>query len=536
MSDNGQPGTQPAAQRGAPPQAGNAAVLMIHGLGGTQFDLGSMHKVLQRAGFTTHSLTLPGHGTDPKDLLDVRAEDWLGAVSTLYRDLVARYDTLHVCGMCMGALLAIELVKRERHSKGRLVALAPPIYIDGWATPWYVGLRRFLYWLSPLRSMKVEEEDPYGIKNDLIRGIVKAKFERGEAFHYRWVPLACVEQVDRLRGWVMAGLEAITCPTLVCHAREDELTSPRSAAFLAQEIGEQRTKVVLLDNSYHMICVDNDRDLVARRILEHFGADADAALSPRRHSEEGPRMNPDELRKLAEDYFGALKAQQYETLIRLFASDVLWHQPGASEIAGDHAGRSQLVQFFSKLMELSGGTLAFNDVGAVAVTDRLAAARLRFSAQREGKSFAGDATMVIRGAEGRVAEVWHFAADIAGADAFWGGSMPAPAAVAPETVSTPASATITASSVDLDSGDLDARFARAAEASRSLAKRPDSSVLLQLYALYKQGSVGDATGDRAGITDPVGRAKFDAWDKQRGATADKAKSDYIELVRSLLAA
>jgi carboxylesterase len=504
-------------------------VLMVHGLGGTQYDLGSMHKTLQRAGFTTHSLTLPGHGTTPEDLVNISAEQWLDAVQTLYRELIGRYDTLHVCGMCMGALLSIELVKREKHAKGKLVALAPPIYIDGWATPWYAGLRRYLYWLPWLRTMRVEEEDPYGIKNDLIRNIVKAKFERGEAFHYRWVPLACVEQVDRLRGWVMSGLDAINCPVLVCHAREDELTSPRSASFLRQEIGAECTTVELLDNSYHMICVDNDRDLVARRVLEHFGADADAALNPRRTREEGPKMAPEDLQRLADEYFGALKGQQYETLIRLFASDVLWHQPGTSAIAGEHAGRSQLVQFFSKLMELSDGTLTFDEVGPVAVTDRLAAAPLRFSATRAGRTFSGAATMVLRGAEGRVAEVWHFATDTAAADAFWRGEDPPPTASTAPTA--PASAAVV---VDLETGDIDTRFARAAEASRVLPKRPDSASLLKLYALFKQAGTGDAGGERPGMTDPMGRAKFDAWEKMRGIAPEQAKADYIALVRSLL--
>ena len=41
-------------------------VFLIHGLGGTQYDLGSMHKRLKNAGFVTHSLTLPGHGTNRK--------------------------------------------------------------------------------------------------------------------------------------------------------------------------------------------------------------------------------------------------------------------------------------------------------------------------------------------------------------------------------------------------------------------------------------------------------------------------------------
>ena len=51
--------------------ADEPGVFLIHGLGGTQYDLGSMHKRLKNAGFVTHSLTLPGHGTKPEDLVGV---------------------------------------------------------------------------------------------------------------------------------------------------------------------------------------------------------------------------------------------------------------------------------------------------------------------------------------------------------------------------------------------------------------------------------------------------------------------------------
>ena len=50
-------------------------VFLIHGLGGTQYDLGSMHKRLKNGGLVTHSLTLPGHGTKAEDLVGVTAED-----------------------------------------------------------------------------------------------------------------------------------------------------------------------------------------------------------------------------------------------------------------------------------------------------------------------------------------------------------------------------------------------------------------------------------------------------------------------------
>lgn len=246
--------------------------ILIHGLGGTQYDLGSLHKILNKAGVETHAVTLPGHGTQPEDLIPVRAEQWLAVLEAQYRALQPQYDQLHVIGMCMGALLALLLCERVQHTaaQGKLVTLAPPVYIDGWSTPWYASLRPLFYLVPGLAArMKVEEGEPYGIKNTLVRAVVKAKFERGDNFHYRWVPMVCVRQVDRLRGWVLERAGRMRAPTLIVHAREDELTSLRSADYLQATLADART--VVLENSYHMICVDNDRDQVANSILEFFG-------------------------------------------------------------------------------------------------------------------------------------------------------------------------------------------------------------------------------------------------------------------------
>ncbi len=81
--------------------------------------------------------------------------------------------------------------------------------------------------------------------------------------------------------------------------------------------------------------------------------------------------------------------------------------------------------------------------------------------------------------------------------------------------------------------DLDARFTAAAEASKTLAQRPDNDTLLKLYSLYKQATVGDVEGSRPGFMDPVGRAKFDAWEKLEGMSAADAKKAYVELVDAL---
>ncbi|SAK59733.1 alpha/beta hydrolase family protein [Caballeronia catudaia] len=260
-------------------QTHRTAVLLIHGLGGTEFDLGSIHKMLRRAGVDTHALTLPGHGGTPDDLIGLRAEQWLDAVRAKYQEVTQRYDVVHVIGMCMGALLAILLCAQERHERGKLITLASPIYLDGWATQRYAFARHLLYRLPIFRTrMRVREHEPYGVKNTLTRTIIKAKFERGDTFHYRWVPLACLREVDRLRRMAKRGAAKVRCETLVLHARDDDLTSLKSAYFLRDTI--ERSALVVLENSYHMICIDNDRRLVVSSVLDFLGLAANDAAAP----------------------------------------------------------------------------------------------------------------------------------------------------------------------------------------------------------------------------------------------------------------
>lgn len=57
-----------------------------------------------------------------------------------------------------------------------------------------------------------------------------------------------------------------------------------------------------------------------------------------------------------------------------------------------------------------------------------------------------------------------------------------------------------------------------------------NDVMLDLYALYKQATSGDVSGDRPGMLDLRGRAKYDAWAKHKGLSKDAAMEKYIALV------
>lgn len=74
--------------------------------------------------------------------------------------------------------------------------------------------------------------------------------------------------------------------------------------------------------------------------------------------------------------------------------------------------------------------------------------------------------------------------------------------------------------------DLSQQFAEA-QAKIKPVTGLGNDVLLELYALYKQATAGNATGDRPGMLDMKGRAKFDAWAKKKGMTNDAAMQAYI---------
>lgn len=82
--------------------------------------------------------------------------------------------------------------------------------------------------------------------------------------------------------------------------------------------------------------------------------------------------------------------------------------------------------------------------------------------------------------------------------------------------------------------ELKEKFEKAAAESKNLASKPSNETLLQLYSLYKQGSLGDIdTEPPSNPFDFVAKAKYDAWAALKGKSNDEAMTAYVELVKKL---
>ncbi|XP_055384130.1 acyl-CoA-binding protein homolog [Condylostylus longicornis] len=82
---------------------------------------------------------------------------------------------------------------------------------------------------------------------------------------------------------------------------------------------------------------------------------------------------------------------------------------------------------------------------------------------------------------------------------------------------------------------LDEKFNASAEKVKTFTKRPTDEELLQIYALFKQATVGDNDTEKPGLLDLKGKAKWSAWSEKKGMSKDAAKQAYIELVEKLSA-
>jgi acyl-CoA-binding protein len=82
--------------------------------------------------------------------------------------------------------------------------------------------------------------------------------------------------------------------------------------------------------------------------------------------------------------------------------------------------------------------------------------------------------------------------------------------------------------------ELKEQFEQAAAESKSLPEKPDNETLLQLYSLYKQGSIGDLNTDPpSNPFDFVAKAKYQSWAALKGKSTTDAMTEYVELVKKL---
>jgi alpha-beta hydrolase superfamily lysophospholipase len=89
------------------------AVVLLHGLTDTPYSMRHVARLYAQKGFVAFGLRLPGHGTTPAGLTDVRRQDWSAATQLAMREaarVAGPNKALHIAGFSTGGALAVKYV------------------------------------------------------------------------------------------------------------------------------------------------------------------------------------------------------------------------------------------------------------------------------------------------------------------------------------------------------------------------------------------------------------------------------------------
>ncbi|OJA47011.1 alpha/beta hydrolase [Burkholderia ubonensis] len=238
------------------------AVLMLHGLSSSPLEFRYLARFLNDEGFTTCAPVLDGYSAGtPEQAM----EQWLDAATREYDALAARYERVSICGLSIGATLALALAHRRPQAQA-VALLSLTLAYDGWAIPWYRFLLNWAYY-SPMRHRyRYRESSPYGLRNEALRAKIARAMRRDDFSEIgpSTISLPALHEASRLAACVRPKVRAIRNDCLIIHAIDDETSSPRNARFIASSIGAGFLRTIWLDDSYHMITSDNEREIVAR--------------------------------------------------------------------------------------------------------------------------------------------------------------------------------------------------------------------------------------------------------------------------------
>lgn len=233
------------------------SALLIHGLTGTPYEMRYLGDRLASAGIRVLGVRLKGHAGTPEELGATGHSHWYeSAVDGLER--LRQYgDPTVVIGLSMGAMLAAQLAADQREAVAGLVMLAPAFFLP-------VTTQAALRLIRPARAwanrVYIRGGRGSDIHDDAARSI-----HPGTRLMPLGAALSLIELSDRMRP----RLGEIVQPTLLIHGRRDH-TCPhdRNVNLVMRHLGSNKKRALTLEESYHVITVDSEKERVAQHTLD----------------------------------------------------------------------------------------------------------------------------------------------------------------------------------------------------------------------------------------------------------------------------
>lgn len=195
---------------------------------------------------------MKGHGAQPADLIHFRAEDWIAQVEHLLLETKSRFTNVFMVGFSMGGTLALHLAANYDFSG--VATLAAPVKLS--LTDEL--LIRSFHWIVKWQH-KTNGSD---IKDRSMADLL---------YTYSSYPSRSTVEVFRLVRKIKPAISRISMPILIVHGTEDHIVPVTNAGLIANKVASRHKKLVIVQNSYHILPMDFDKQTIRSAIHAFIG-------------------------------------------------------------------------------------------------------------------------------------------------------------------------------------------------------------------------------------------------------------------------
>lgn len=237
---------------------GRTGALLVHGFTGCPQSMRPWGEYLAAHGLSVLGPRLPGHGTRWQDLNLTTWQDWYGEAERALDDLRSRCDHVFVMGLSMGGTLTLRLAEERGDDISGICLVNPSILTENKAFRFIGAISR------GIPSLK-------GVGSDIkAPGVVELAYPR--------TPLRAAASLGRLWPLVRADLGKITVPVLLLRSSVDHVVEPSNGPALLAALGSDDVRDIVLEDSYHVATLDNDKERIFEESLafvrQHAGVGA----------------------------------------------------------------------------------------------------------------------------------------------------------------------------------------------------------------------------------------------------------------------
>jgi carboxylesterase len=217
-------------------------VLLVHGFTGSPASMRPWAEYLNQKGYSVRVPLLPGHGTKPEDLNEVKWEEWPAKVEREMEELFKTCRQVFICGLSMGGGTTLNVATRHSNKLCGIILVNPMIHVA------FIG-PELAYFLSRFQKLRKSVGD------DIKRpGVTE--------WGYDALPTRGVYQLLKMLKYTRSRLHDVTVPMQLFHSVDDHTLPVSNTEIIMKGVGSRVKQRIELTNSYHVATMDYDAEII----------------------------------------------------------------------------------------------------------------------------------------------------------------------------------------------------------------------------------------------------------------------------------